>query len=443
MSYQAPGHGHFAQPSRRPARRKGPLIGWGAALVVAMVAAGIGIWQVDERVYSPGAAAEQYAEALRDGEGPQALGFFSELPEDESSAAAGEDETESTESGSAEPDSTDDASPEAESSETASGEPEPTESGNESGSEGGSEGTESEASQSEETDAAESDEQEGAAPGTPDNVLLEGDALGHSSELMENLQVTGDSPESAGQELSFDVDGEEYTSALPMTHTGNSWGVFDTWKVAPDLLTQFEVEVPGAEAGGIGQVEVNGERVNLHENTATLNAFAPTVADISVDSEWLSGEAREVVVAGDDDSTTSEGSSTDSSENEPASTVSMELEASEAANELLHEEVEEFLTGCAEQQVLMPSGCPMGTSTDNRVDADTISWTMPSAADISLTFDEDGWQVSGEDLSAEVAYEAEDHFDGSKVNESSTVQFSIDVEVGASGDDLIIAVSGD
>ena len=85
----------------------------------------------------------------------------------------------------------------------------------------------------------------------------------------------------------------------------------------------------------------------------------------------------------------------------------------------------------------------MGTSTDNRVDADTISWTMPSAEDISLTFDEDGWQVSGEDLSAEVAYEAEDHFDGSNVNESSTVQFSIDVEVGASGDDLIIAVSGD
>ncbi|NDK31468.1 YggN family protein [Nesterenkonia haasae] len=325
----------------------GAVIGWALGLVVAAVATVVAVWQVNEQLYSPEATAETYWEALRAGEGSQALGLFESVP-----------------------DFTQD--------------------------------------------------------GEVDNLLLSGAPLGRSAELIESAEIT---ETSGGAEFSFTAGEDSYTTELPLTHTGTSWGFFDDWEIAASGLTWFEVDVPGAPEGGIGQVQVNGEPVNLDDETAQLSAYVPTVAEISIDSQWLTGSTTHVVTAADGDEAAS------------AERVTMDLEASEEAAQRLEEELSAYFNDC-DQQVLMPAGCPVGTTTPHRVDPDTISWSFPEAEDFSLTFDADGWQVTHQELVAEASFDAIHHHTGEQLNEIEQVPFDLDIQIGASGEDLVVSING-
>lgn len=366
--------------------------------MLALVASGIGIWQVDEHIYATDATAENYWEALSSGDGSTALGMFSSVPElgalgpaqDLALSAAADDEGPDED---ADGDADEDGDPD-------------------------------EDGETEDADDAPAAPAEGRLElGAVDSVLLDGEALSRSAEQIEDLSITerGD-----GADLSFTVDGEPYETHLPMTREGSIWLFFDDWKLDPEAMTEVELSVPAASLGGIGQVEVNEQPVNLHEDGATLAAFVPTAIEVGIDSDWLTGSAHQVVTADGDHQ------------------IDIELEASDTAAQLLQDEVEEYLTTCAEQEVLMPSGCPMGVTTSNQVDADTISWEMPDASDISLTFGDDGWSVSGANaLRATVTFESLDHYDGEELEESHDVTFGLDIQIGASGEDLVVSVIGD
>ncbi|WP_150460981.1 hypothetical protein [Nesterenkonia ebinurensis] len=258
-----------------------------------------------------------------------------------------------------------------------------------------------------------------------DNLLLTPGPLAYSAERISDAQLAAGEDDAA---LSFTALEEDFTTELPLTHTGTTWGFFDTWELAPQAVTWFQVEVPGAPEGAIGQIQINGEPVNLLEETARLSALVPTVAEISIDSQWLVGSADHVVVAAEDPSA-------------PVEQVFMELEASEEAVALLHQELAEYFESC-NQQVLMPSGCPVGHSTTNQVDADTIEWSFPDPEDFELTFDAEGWHVSFEEPVAEISYQALHHHTGEELQETEQHPFYLEIQVGASGEDLVVSVRG-
>lgn len=260
-----------------------------------------------------------------------------------------------------------------------------------------------------------------------DHLLLSGAPLAASISQIESPELT-DASEGGSPELSFTVDGQEHATELPTALLGQTWGFFDHWAMASRALSWFQVEVPGAVEGGIAQVEVNGEPVNLDSGEAALSAFVPTVAEVEIDSQWLQGSAEHVV--------------TSSPEDGSAQRLTIDLEASEAAVDLLHEEVGEFFDGCAQEQVLMPTACPVGATTTNRVDASTIEWEFPSPDAVSLSFDADGWSVNYDQLTAVLTYEADDSFTGERLQEREEMTFDIEVDVAASESDLMVSVQG-
>lgn len=272
--------------------------------------------------------------------------------------------------------------------------------------------------------------------GSVDTLLLDGGTLERSAEQIEDLRVV---ERSGAADLVFTVDGEEHRSRLPMDKADESWGIFDQWALDPAALAEVSLSVPGASAGGIGQVDVNGEPVNLQEDAAELAAYAPSVLDVAVDSEWLTGSAHRVLALDPEDVGGSGGSDAEALSEE----IEIELEASSAAAEQMHQKVKTYLSSCAEQQVLMPSGCPMGVETPNRVEASTIEWSMPKAQELTLSFGPDGWSVAGADrLTATVSFTAQDYYSGETLEETHDVTFGLDVEVGASGEDLLVSVTG-
>ncbi|MGO1523225.1 MAG: hypothetical protein ACTHV8_05995 [Nesterenkonia sp.] len=259
-----------------------------------------------------------------------------------------------------------------------------------------------------------------------DHLLLDAEGLTRSTELIEAASVSGDG---TAAQLDFTVGTDEHSTSVPVTHSGTTWGFFDTWGVSTNALTWFEVAVPGAPQGGIHQVQVNGEPVNLNEETTRLSAFVPSAAEIAVDSEWLVGSASHVVTAPEDDESTAE-------------RVTLDLEASEAATEMLHEEIAEYFSDC-NQPVLMPTGCSVGTTTPHRVsDSDSIEWSFPEPDEFSLSFDDEGWSVSHDELVAEVSFDAVHHFSGEQLTQTEEVPFDLDIQMGASGEDLIVSVAG-
>lgn len=337
----------------RPSAHRGLLVAWAAALVMALIAGGVAIWQVSERIYTPGHTAEEYWDSITRGSGSETLGFF-----DPSVLEATQDED-------------------------------------------------------------------------VDSLLLDGEPLARSTAGIENARFGEDLEHQGRALMQFDAAGESFETQLPMTVRQSTLGVFDDWELSAAAMTQMQIDVPGAAAGGIAAITVNGEPVNLQEDSATLRSYVPAVVETAVESEWLVGTSRYVVVQ-------------DAAEQGESRThqIELELEASEAAQELLHEEVQAYLASCAEQQVLMPAGCPMGINTPNQVATESISWQMPDPEELTLDFDDQGWQITGTEMQATIRFDSRHFHDGASLEESHQVDFALDVEVGASGEELIVAVSG-
>lgn len=254
-----------------------------------------------------------------------------------------------------------------------------------------------------------------------DAGLLSGEALEQSTEQLSDLTLEED----GAPALRFGYEGEQHSVNVPVDSGDTLWLIFDRWEITEEIISEFEVEVPQAGPAGVEQITVNGQPVDLENGSVRLAAFLPTAAHIEAGSPWVSGTVDHLVV---DDSD---------------ATVQLDVEPSEQAEEQIREQIRSYLDSCAEQQVLMPSGCPMGAETPDQVDPETIEWTMPEVSELSVSFGEDGWQVEGTDsLTAELDFEAIDHFDGSSLEEHYEAEFSLEVEVEPVGDELRVSVSG-
>lgn len=256
-----------------------------------------------------------------------------------------------------------------------------------------------------------------------DAGLLSGDALEHSTQRLEDLALEG---EEGAPRLTFGYDGERHSVEVPVDSGETTWWLFDRWEITEEVVSEFEVVVPYAQAGGVERITVNEEPVDLDDGSVRLAAFLPSTAQIEAEGPWVSGTVEHLVL--------------DDSDAE----LRLDVEPSEEAVSEVHDQVEAYLRRCADQQVLMPTGCPMGAQTPNQVDADTIEWTMPEASELEVTLDEEGWQVQGtEALTAQLEFEALDHFDGSSTQERFESAFSLDVEVEPVGEELRVSISGE
>lgn len=254
-----------------------------------------------------------------------------------------------------------------------------------------------------------------------DAGLLSGEALEQSTDQLSDLTLQDDGEPS----LTFSYADEDHEVPVPVDSGDTTWLLFDRWEITEEVVGEFEVEVARAGAAGVERITVNGQPVDLDDGSVRLAAFLPTAAEIEADGPWVSGSASHLVL------------------NDSDETVQLEVEASEEAQEKVREQVASYLEGCAEQQVLMPSGCPMGAATPNQVDADTIEWSMPDVSELTVSLGDDGWEVEGTDsLTADLTFEALNHFDGTPVDESFEADFSLDIEVEPVGEELRIAVTG-
>lgn len=298
---------------------------WGGGAVLALTVGGIAIATVNTTVYSPEAQVQRYLDALAAGDGGTALAFAGG-----NSVAVAESGTATT----------------------------------------------------------------GAAAGAA-TALLQGEPLTAGIAALGEPTVTrhqaapedGAADGSAVVTVAYSVDGADHSTEFTVEHTGRDWLFFDRWRMAPVPLQTVRVipaNLPPEAASGPVTAVVNGvETALVPEDGGTepgqdFAVLPPFVVDAAFDSTFLTADPARWVV----DAVPPAGAG------RPAPVpLELDLRYTDAVAAEVDRQLKTYLTGCTEQQVLNPAGCPLGYDTVNRIPPETIRWSIagdPSATVVPL-----------------------------------------------------------
>lgn len=236
-------------------------------------------------------------------------------------------------------------------------------------------------------------------PVTASEALLRRAALAPLTEI-----TTVDETERDGTTLvtvSYSAGPHSGSSTFQVESAG--WiGVAPAWRFARSPLAVIDLTVRGAM-----QFEVNGFALDKRQVSpqkadvdplapVPLLVFSPGLYSIEVDTAI--SQSPGVAVLSDT----------------PAADIPVELqtEPTEQFVKVVQEKVEAFLTECATQQVLQPTGCPFGFDVQNRI-VDAPVWSIAQQPTIALEPDGANWAIRRTQAVAHIAVDIRSIFDGS------------------------------
>lgn len=119
----------------------------------------------------------------------------------------------------------------------------------------------------------------------------------------------------------------------------------------------------------------------------------------------------------------------------PMATTPLDLQTqpTEEFSRVVQERVEEFLTACATQHVLLPTGCPFGFEVAHRIDGEPV-WSITQQPVVEVAPDGAHWQITPTAAVAHIEVDVRSIFDGSIRHVSEDVAFEIDGTVTLQGD---------
>ncbi|WP_168199732.1 hypothetical protein [Citricoccus sp. SGAir0253] len=173
-------------------------------------------------------------------------------------------------------------------------------------------------------------------------------------------------------EVSYAVDGREHSTVFTVERTGRDWLFFDRWRMTGVGLQAVRVEPapwPGEAAGHGLAATVNGAEVPLAGEGVPARELAvlpPAVVDTAAAGTYLRAAPVRTVL---------DGAGPGAAAGEPVP-VELAVEYTEEATAEANRQLDAYLAGCTEQEVLNPTGCPMGYQTSNRVPPESIDWSV-------------------------------------------------------------------
>jgi hypothetical protein len=104
--------------------------------------------------------------------------------------------------------------------------------------------------------------------------------------------------------------------------------------------------------------------------------------------------------------------------------VDLQAEATEEFVGVVQDRVEEFLTTCATQEVLQPTGCPFGFTVQNRI-VGVPTWSIVQQPQITVLPEGAGWKVPAAAAVAHIEVDIRSLYDGSVRTVAEDVPFAV------------------
>ncbi len=266
-------------------------------------------------------------------------------------------------------------------------------------------------------------------PSTASSALLRSTALGQLSDV----NVVSESSEGAVTTVtvSYSAGGHSGTTAFRVA-PGGQLGVLPTWRFATSPLAVMSLTALGTMQFGVNgfvvdkrQVSPDGENVKPTEPIAML-VFSPALYAIRIDTDISSSSGTAVLT------------------NAPGVDIPVTVQAQPTAQftSVVQQRVNEFLSQCATQQVLQPTGCPFGYVVRNRVEG-TPTWSITQQPTIQVVPDGNGWRIPDTAAVAHIQVTVQSLYDGSVRRVSDDVPFTVNAGITVNPDETVaISIGG-
>jgi len=216
-------------------------------------------------------------------------------------------------------------------------------------------------------------------PRTASEALLRRDALAPLTDITAISEEESDGITSVT--VAYSAGPHHGTSTFRVERAG--WiGVAPSWRFAQSPLAVIDLTVRGAMKFRINGFDIDKRQISPDGVDAdplaavALLAFSPGLYSISVDTAI--SESPGVAVLSD--------------KPQAQVPVTIQTEPTQEFATVVQEKVESFLTDCATQQVLQPTGCPFGMQVANRI-VELPTWSIVDQPTVTLAPDGADWAI--------------------------------------------------
>ncbi len=252
-------------------------------------------------------------------------------------------------------------------------------------------------------------------PSTASEALLRPDALGGLSDA----QVVAEQSDGDVTRVSVTYRAGSYAgrTTFAVTSDGNA-GLLPRWRFATSPLAVVDLSVRGSMRFSVNGFEIDKRQVSLDSADADPSAavallvFSPGLYSVSVDTP-ISATPGVAVLA-----------------DAPLTGIPVDVQAQPTDEfvSVVQQRVEDFLTTCAEQKVLQPTGCPFGYTVRNRIEG-APSWSIAQQPKVTVVPDGAGWRIPTTDAVAHIDVAIRSIFDGSVRTVDEDVPFAVDGKI--------------
>lgn len=189
-------------------------------------------------------------------------------------------------------------------------------------------------------------------------------------------------------------------------------GIAPTWRFARSPLAVIDLTVLGSMSFTVNGFEMDKRQVSADGVDADpvaaipLLAFSPGLYSVAVDTAISS--TRGIAVLSDSPLRSTR--------------VDVQAEATPEFVDVVQQRVEDFLSDCATQDVLMPTACPFGYSVDDRI-VTAPAWSIAAQPSVSVEPDGANWKIPSTEAVAHIEVDVRSIFDGTVRHVSEDVPF--------------------
>lgn len=262
--------------------------------------------------------------------------------------------------------------------------------------------------------------QNAGLPATASDALLRTDAL----QTITSAHVTAQTVVDDVTRVTVEYRAGSYDGRTTFAIRQDGWiGVVPRWRFAVSPLAVVDLSVRGSMRFSVNGFEIDKRQVSVDGVDADPSAavpllvFSPGLYSVAVDTPIAATPGVAILA------------------DSPLTGVPVEVQA-EPTDEfvsVVQQRVEDFLTGCAEQKVLQPTGCPFGFTVRNRID-DAPTWSIIEQPTVSVVPDGAGWRIPSAKATAHIEVDIRSIFDGSVRTVEEDVPFSVDGRISVQPD---------
>lgn len=243
------------------------------------------------------------------------------------------------------------------------------------------------------------------AAGDASTELLVAGAMGELSDIRLVSDIT-DEQGTHRVTYAFTAGGSSGESTFSVRPEGTLLGLFPTWRFETSPLGVLQVSPLHGTSFTVNGVDIEADQ---QDQPAPYLVFAPGSYSLAADTLYL--EAKTVTVT--------------SSQPGAAVIAAVDLQPTKALLEQVQKELTGYLDDCAEQEVLLPTGCPFGEQISNRI-VGTPAWSIARYPTVTLRPGPQpaSWLMPPTDAAAHLTVDVRSLFDGTVTTFDEDVPFT-------------------